>query len=199
MATVEEIEKRIGAQHFLDFFTRIDEELMQVIELLVQIRDKPITLQAQQVSVEAQPDFITPQRRDWCWRVIRLPDKTLAPLSEETLYYEERAGWLYWAFLSCDNPYLTVNLDLESEPGKLELQVNPKMLYDWGFSASVGGFRVIRYDDSAKVYTVEFAPGTLSAFGTPYRDKIRCWLTNPTTSAIKYTFQAWLIQLQRVD
>jgi hypothetical protein len=94
---------------------------------------------------------------------------------------------------------LTVNLDLESEPGKLELQVNPKMLYDWGFNASVGGFRVIRYDDAAGVYTVEFAPGTLSAFGTPYRDKIRCWLTNPTQLPIKYTFQAWLIQLQRVD
>jgi hypothetical protein len=79
------------------------------------------------------------------------------------------------------------------------MQVNAKMLYDWGFNASVGGFRVIRYDDTNKVYTVEFSPGMLSAFGTPFRERVRIWLTNPTQLPIKYTFQAWLIQLQKVE
>jgi len=142
-------------------------------------------------------DFYTPLKTDWEWFVVKDFDKVIQAKSKQDLWDKEGAGWVYWAFFNCDNSKLLINIDVVSHPGAVEIKVSPEMLFNWGFTQSVGGFRVLAYEPSTNTYTVEYAPGVLGHFGTPFRDRNRCWLENPTDSPIKYNFQAWLILFKK--
>jgi len=148
---------------------------------------------------EDPPDFLLmPILPIWRWKVVKYPDFVIKPGEEFVLWDEKRAGWLYWCFITCNSPDLIISMDLEVTPEILDIRLTPKQLYEWGFTQGDGDFKVLRYDDAAKVYTVRFSPGTFNALGTPFRERCKAWLTNPTTSDITFTVQAWLILLRWV-
>jgi hypothetical protein len=144
-----------------------------------------------------ETDFYTPLKVDWEWFVVRELDRTVAPKSMYLLWDKAGAGWIYWAFLNCDNPKLLLNIDVVSLPGAVEIKVSPEMLWKFGFTQSIGGFRVLAAESGN--WTVEYAPGVLGHFGTPFRDRNRCWLENPTDTPIKFNFQAWLILFKKPE
>jgi hypothetical protein len=149
--------------------------------------------QLQQLQI---PDLgLFPLQKYWRWEVIKKTDEKLKPRQRYTIFDREVGGWLYWVHAKADDPDILLQLDLASLPYTAEIEVTFRMLYEMGATNSVGGFRLLRYDDVNKVYCAEFAPGLLGFLGAPFRDRIRATVINPTDHEITYSILAWVILL----
>lgn len=140
-----------------------------------------------------ETDFYIPLDKDWYWFVVRYINEVLKPGEKKMVWDKDEPGWFYWALVSSNNPLILFNIDLVSIPSMVEIRVSPYNLYTWGLNESIAGFRVLKYDAVSNIYTVEYAPGVLGFIGTPFRERNRAWLENPTNTDITFTLQAWLI------
>jgi hypothetical protein len=156
------------------------------------LRQPPQLQQLQQLQL---PDIgLFPLQKYWRWEVIKKTEK-LNPKQKSKVLDRDVSGWLYWVHVRADNPDVLLQLDLASLPYVAEIDVTFRMLYEMGATNSVGGFRLLRYDDVNKVYSAEFAPGILGLLGAPFRDKIRVTVTNPTDHEVTYSISALVILL----
>jgi hypothetical protein len=145
------------------------------------------------------PDLgLFPLQKYWRWEVIKKTDEKLKPGQRYTIFDRKVSGWLYWVHAKADDPDILLQLDLASLPYTAEIEVTFRMLYEMGATNSVGGFRLLRYDDVNKVYSAEFAPGLLGFLGAPFRDRIRATIINPTDREITYSILAWVIMIEGV-
>jgi len=165
-------------------FIQSTDEIKRIIEVLRKIL-KHLTFKS---------DFYFPKEVDWEWYPVREENITLSPGEEEEIWNEEFDGWIYWAMLSANSPYISLALDIYGNR-RLDLIVDIATLYNLGFKGlGQGYFNVIRYDTTNNVYVVAYAP---TGLGIPFRGKNVCKIKNIGTSdAVVTLFQAWLIILR---
>jgi len=128
------------------------------------------------------------------WRKERKVDEVLKPYEEKEVIRFEGAGYLFYAFLRSNNPDLTIMLDLYSD-GVIDIVESIKTLYEKGYTQSIGGFRILKYSDTQKDYTFEYAPGSFSGTGAAFRGFVTLKLYNPTDTNIKYSYYIWILEL----
>jgi len=147
-------------------------------------------------KIEISTDRTFPVQKYWRWSVVRYRNRTLNPWTSLVLWDHEAAGWLYYVHAIADNPDITLRLDLASLPDTMEIEVSFRDLYEMGFTNSIHGFRVLRYDDTSRVYSAEFAPGISGYLGAPFRDRIKAIVVNPTDKPVTFSINAWMIMLE---
>lgn len=136
----------------------------------------------------------------WKYLPVVLKNQRLQPGERFPVKETEGPGWGYYALLTTNNPFLEIWIDVYADK-KIEIRESPYSLNLLGFTNSVGGFRILKYDDTHKIYTMEFAPGITGGFGIPFSQKNAMYINNPevtpfgpNTEAV-YSFTAWLILL----
>jgi hypothetical protein len=180
----------------LDNLSRVD-DLLELLckqvdltnKLLAQMVGREVTVAPVTISSEA---LTLPLSTRWSWAPKVFVNQIVPPQTSKYMLYEENgAGWIYWAMLTANNPNLRFVLNVKADE-TIEINISLAELYAMG-GTQLRGFKVVRYDTTNNVYTVEYPPGLLGFPGTPFRDKNLFYLINPTDSPITFSFWGWLI------
>ena len=137
-------------------------------------------------------------RTKWRYLPIVLKNQRLQPGERLPIQETEEPGWCFYALLTSNNPYLEVWIDVYADRS-LEIRQSFYSLNLLGSTQSIGGFRILKYDDTNKIYTMEFAPGMTGGFGIPFRERNVIYVNNPKVTPLgpnteaNYSFYAWLI------
>jgi len=128
------------------------------------------------------------------WRSEIRIDETIAAGKEIEVMRFEGAGYLSYCLFRTNNKELMLKVDLYSD-GLVEIAESLRTLYEKGLTQSIGGFRVLKYSDTESDYIAEYPPGSFSGSGMPFRGYATLRLFNPTTTTVKYSLYAYIIEL----
>jgi len=155
-----------------------------------------LALRVDEKQAELSSNIISfPKSKEWTWSYRVLVSQVIPPYTPRYIVYEEEgAGWIYFVLLFSTSKDLRFVVDIMADE-IIEIDLSIAELWELG-GAELRGFRIVRFDDTASKYVVEYAPGLLGFPGTPFRDRNRFYLVNPTSSPIIVSLWAWLIKLK---
>lgn len=191
--------------HIIDKLTRIDELLelsikqnSKIIELLEDILNnlKKPRLEVKELIVPTIPDIINFVKSDqWHWSPKIFINQIVPPYTKEyTLYEAVGRGWFYYARMITDNPDIRWVINIKADE-TIEVNVSIREIYEQQGLEYSEGFRILKYDDVNRIYCIEYTPGLSGFPGTPFRDKNKLYLINPTGYSTRFTAYVWLIEV----